>query len=150
MSKEKLSKSQLAAWVIASNRVSLESLRYAADIWGYTPLTTATVAGLENLIEGGDAGDCRKLYRRALKASLREEPLLHPILLALKWAASDGRGEFMVGNCVDPIYNVRLQTHQPNQDSVTYEKLREIHNRILGPYYEQLEENAPVTANDQN
>jgi hypothetical protein len=149
MSNKKLSQSQLAAWVIASNRVSLESLRYAAAICGYTPLTAATVAALENLIEGGDAAGCGKLYRRAIRASLREEPLIHPILLALKWAASDGSGEFMIGNFVDPIYAARLQARQKTQDSVTYENLREIHDRILGPYYQQLEETSKIT-DDRN
>jgi hypothetical protein len=43
----KLTKSQTQNWWVASNRDSLESLRYAADICGYTPLTTATVAALK-------------------------------------------------------------------------------------------------------
>jgi hypothetical protein len=145
MTKEKrLTESQLKAWRIASNRVSLESLRYAADICGYTPLTTETITTLETLITGrASSADCRVLYQQALNATLRSEPLIHPIRIALDWASSDGSGEFLVGNIVDPIYSAKWDAGEPNPDAETNKKLEEIRHNILGPYFRQLHSKAP-------
>jgi hypothetical protein len=66
-----VTESQLKEFRIASNRVSLESIRYAANICGYTPLTTETITALEKLIETGSA-NFRPLYQRATRST---EPL---------------------------------------------------------------------------
>src|SRR5437870_642057 len=120
MPKEKrLTKTQLKEWRIASNRVSVEAIRYAADIVGYTDVTRATITALEAIIndltrhgstEGrASVAECQKLLQKASKATLRDEPLVHPLRIALKWAASDGKGEFLVGNIVDPIYATKIK-----------------------------------------
>jgi hypothetical protein len=135
----KLTKSQLETWRIASNRVSIESIKYAADIVGYTNLTTATIRTLENLVAGRvSAADCRALYRKAEKATFNAEPLLDSILIALKWAASDGTGEFMVGNVGDAIYAAAWERGGENTDAEVFERLRAIHDQYLGPYFKQF------------
>jgi hypothetical protein len=58
--KPPLTATQLKDFRVATNRVSLESINYAAEIVGYTDLVTATVAALETLIETGSA-DCQSL-----------------------------------------------------------------------------------------
>jgi hypothetical protein len=83
--KTKLTEAQKSQFRIASNRVSLESIRYAVGICGTTPLATETITALEKLVETGSA-NLRPLYQRATKASLAEEPLLDSILAALRWA----------------------------------------------------------------
>jgi hypothetical protein len=47
-----------------------------------------------------------------------------------------------VGNVVDAIYAVKVKARQPNPDAETYDKLRDIHDAILTPYYRQLKESA--------
>jgi hypothetical protein len=138
-----LTESQLKEFRIASNRVSLESLRYAGDICGYTALLTETIAALEKIVQGDparnlDSVNCRQLYAKAAKSNYREEPLLHAIKISLKWGASDGSGEFMVGNLVDPIYAARLKSRERHSDGEVYRRQREIHCQYLGPYYRQL------------
>jgi hypothetical protein len=84
-----LNEAQLKDFRIASNRVSLESIRYAAGIVGYTDLVTATIVTLEKLVEGSaSTSECRVLHKRATSSTFRDEPLLDAILIALKWAAS--------------------------------------------------------------
>jgi hypothetical protein len=113
----------------ASNRVSVESLRYAANICGYTELTTETITTLEKLIETGSA-NLRPLHQRAAKSTFSEEPLLDAILRALKWASSNGTGGFRVGNVVDAIYGAKLKRGEPNSDAETYARLAAIHDQI--------------------
>lgn len=115
----------------------MESLRYAGSVCGTTPLVSETIAALEKIIETGSA-NLRPLYQRATKSTFATEPLLDAILCALKWASSECVGGFQVGNVVDAIYGAKLRRGEPNSDAETYEKLNEIHNRFLGPYYEQL------------
>lgn len=140
-----LSKSQQPQWRIASNRMSVEAIKYAAKIVGYTDLTTATIVVLESLISGrASTNDCRALHLKAKKSTFRNEPLLDSILIALKWASSDGTGGFMVGNIVDPIYAMALNRGESNPDAETNKSLIEIHDRVLGPYYQQLQKSKPA------
>ena len=75
---------------------------------------------LEKLVEGSaSTSECRVLHKRATSLTFRDEPLLDAILIALKWAASEGKGEFMVGNIADPIYAVKTQAGEPNPDEET-------------------------------
>jgi hypothetical protein len=69
--------------------------------------------------------------------SLAEEPLLDSILAALRWA--NGKGGFMVGNIVDPIYAARLKRNEQHSDDDVYRTLDGIRQRCLAPHYEQLE-----------
>jgi len=64
--------------------------------------------------------------------------LLHAITIALKWGASDGSGEFMVGNLVDPIYAARLKSRERHSDEEVCRRQREIHHQYLGPYFREL------------
>jgi hypothetical protein len=146
MPKTKLTETQLREFRIATNRVSLESIKYAAEIVGQTDLVNATVAALEKLIENGSANSCsvdcpnlRALYQRATKSTLDAEPLLDAILTALRWAISEGKGGFAVGNIVDPIYHTRFQRKEEHDDDEeVYQRLEEIRRQCLTPYYEQL------------
>lgn len=71
-----LTEAQLKEFRIATNRVSLESIKYAAGIVGYTDLVTATITTLEKLIEGSaSASNCRVLHKQATKATFRDEPV---------------------------------------------------------------------------
>jgi hypothetical protein len=144
MPKTKLTEEQKNEFRKASNRVSLESLRYAADICGYTPLLTETIAALDNLVQRDpvsrdfDSVHCRQLYGKAAKSNYREEPLLHAISIALKWASAEGKGQFMVGNLVDPILYARLNRKEKHSDAEVYQRLDEIHRQCLDPYYQKL------------
>jgi hypothetical protein len=142
--KQSLTEEQLRQFRNASNRVSVESLRYAANICGYTELTTETITALEKLIETGSA-NLRPLYQRATKSTFADEPLLDAILCALKWATSDGTGPFQVGNLVDAIYTAKCKNGQTYSDEETYQHLGEIHNRFMGPYYQQLKQQRTVS-----
>lgn len=54
-----LTEAQLKDFRIATNRVSLESIRYLAGIVGYTDLVTATITTLEKLVQGSaSTSDC--------------------------------------------------------------------------------------------
>lgn len=132
-----LTAAQLKDFRTATNRVSLESIKYAAEIVGYTDLVTATTAALETLVESGSA-QCRQLYNQATKSTFRDEPLKDAITVALKWANSDGTGGFAIGNVVDAIYAARLQRKEKHSDEEVYRKLREIHDQYLGSYYQKL------------
>jgi hypothetical protein len=149
--KEKqLTAAQLNDFRIASNRVSVESIRYAADICGYSPLTTDTITALESSIETGSA-NFRVLLQRATKSTFANEPLLGAILCALRWASSENKGGFRVGNIVDAIRAAKLKKRLPHSDVETYKKLEDIHSQYLGPYYQKLktdEENTKENTNE--
>jgi hypothetical protein len=129
---------------IATNGVSLESIKYAAEIVGSTDLVTATVAALEKFVEAA-SGNCRTtcndlrvLYQRAKQSTVAAEPLLDAILTALRWANSEGKGGFAVGNLIDPIMHARTIRNETHDDENVYQKLEEIRRQWLTPYYEQL------------
>jgi hypothetical protein len=129
---------------VATNRVSLESIKYAAEIVGYTDLVTATVAALERFVETA-SGNCRTtcndlrvLYQRAKQSTVAAEPLLDAILTASRWANSEGKGGFAVGNIVDPIMHAKTIRSETHDDEKVYQRLEDIRSQWLTPYYEQL------------
>lgn len=106
-------------------------------------LLTETIAALDKIVQGDparafDSVHCRQLHNKAVKSNYREEQLLRAITIALKWGASDGSGEFTVGNLVDPIYAARLKSRERHSDEEVYRRQREIHDQYLRPYYRQL------------
>jgi cold shock protein len=56
--------------------------RYAADICGYTSLTTETITTLEKLIESGSA-NIRPLYQQATKSTFANEPFASNAVLTV-------------------------------------------------------------------
>ena len=153
--KTPLTPTQLAEFRTATNQISLESLRYAADICGFTPLLTETVAALEKIVASDSrtrdlgSAQCRQLYDRAAKSDSHHEPLLHAIRTALVWAAKtslEPNGNFMVGNIVDPVCYARQRRGDKHSDEQTYRELEAIRSKHLTPYYERLK----GTSNEQS
>jgi hypothetical protein len=90
------------------------------------------------LLESAEAGECFLAPPKAAKSNFRDEPLLDAILISLKWASSEGKGQFMAGNIVDQIYAARARRKEKHSDAEVYEKLEEIRRQCLDPYYQKL------------
>jgi hypothetical protein len=69
--KQPFTEEQLRQFRNASNRASVESLRYAADIWRYTSLTTETITAPEKLIETAPPISARCTSERQTQPSPR-------------------------------------------------------------------------------